>query len=223
MTAVASAPPSTGSVPAPNSSSSTSAGSASLRSIDAMLVTCHEKVLRLAAIDCSSPMSAKTLRNTGSREPGAAGMCNPAWAIRASSPVVLSATVLPPVFGPVMISTLAGGVNRMSTGTGSAARPAWARAAIPAAARASAGGETWPSRPSSTSRSGADPPDSRSVTARISSGCRAARSSRPPSLVRPARSRRPAGRIALWPAARPVRSPPPASAAGRAPGGGTRR
>ena len=70
MIATPSAPPSIGSVPLPTSSSSTSAGSASALSIDTMLVMCHEKVLRLAAIDCSSPMSAKTLRNTGSREPG---------------------------------------------------------------------------------------------------------------------------------------------------------
>ena len=110
--AVASAPPSIGSVPDPSSSNSTRAGSASIRSIDAMLVTCQEKVLRFAAIDCSSPMSAKTDRNTGSREPGAAGMCRPACAISASSPSVFSATVLPPVFGPVMTSTLDGGASQ---------------------------------------------------------------------------------------------------------------
>ena len=54
----------------PTSSSSTSAGSSSARSMAAMLVMCQEKVLRLAAIDCSSPMSAKTVRNTGSGRPG---------------------------------------------------------------------------------------------------------------------------------------------------------
>ena len=31
----------------------------------AMFVMCHENVLRLAAIDCSSPMSAKIDRKTG--------------------------------------------------------------------------------------------------------------------------------------------------------------
>ena len=109
MIAVASAPPSAGSVPVPTSSSSTSAGTCSARSIAAMLVMCAEKVLRLAEIDCSSPMSANSVRNTGSVEPAAAGMCSPAWAISASSPAVFSATVLPPVFGPVMSSTRAGG------------------------------------------------------------------------------------------------------------------
>ena len=66
-----------------------------------MLVMCAENVLRLASIDCSSPMSAKSDRNTGSRDPSAAGMRSPACAIIASSPAVFSATVLPPVFGPV--------------------------------------------------------------------------------------------------------------------------
>ena len=39
------------------------------RSIDAMFLMCAENVLRLASIDCSSPMSANSERNTGSREP----------------------------------------------------------------------------------------------------------------------------------------------------------
>ena len=112
-----------------------------------MLLRCPENVLRLAAIDCSSPMSANTDRKTGSREPSAAGTCRPAWAMRASSPAVLRATVLPPVFGPVTMSARSGGRITMSTGTGS---------------------------------SGASAPgglSSRLVTALISRGCRAARSS----------------------------------------------
>ena len=76
-----------------------------------MLAMCPENVLRLASIDCSSPMSAKSDWNTGTREPSAAGMRSPAWAISASSPAVLSATVLPPVFGPVTSSTVAGGIT----------------------------------------------------------------------------------------------------------------
>ena len=72
------------------------------RSIDAMLAMCAENVLRLASIDCSSPMSANSERNTGSREPCAAGIRRPACIIIASSPAVFSATVLPPVFGPVI-------------------------------------------------------------------------------------------------------------------------
>ena len=58
------------------------------------------------AIDCSSPMSAKTSRQTGSRLPGSAGTCRPAWCIRLSSPSVRSVTVLPPVFGPVTTSAV---------------------------------------------------------------------------------------------------------------------
>ena len=52
------------------------------------------------------------------RRPGSAGMCSPACAISASSPAVLSATVLPPVFGPVISSAVCGGSITMSTGTG---------------------------------------------------------------------------------------------------------
>ncbi len=102
MIAIASAPPSSGSVPAPASSSRTSAGSSSALSIATMLAMWPENVLRLAAIDCSSPMSAKTVRNTGICEPSAAGISSPACAMSDSSPAVLSATVLPPVFGPVI-------------------------------------------------------------------------------------------------------------------------
>ena len=53
------------------------------------------------------------------RDPAAAGTCSPAWAINTSSPAVFSATVLPPVFGPVTTSTVVGGTILMSTGTGS--------------------------------------------------------------------------------------------------------
>ena len=59
---------------------------------------------------CGTPASASR------RPPGSA---DPACAISDSSPAVLSATVLPPVFGPVMTSTRTGGISRMSTGTGS--------------------------------------------------------------------------------------------------------
>ena len=117
MIAIASAPPSSGSVPAPASSSRTSAGSSSALSIATMFAMWPENVLRLAAMDCSSPMSAKTVRNTGICEPSAAGISNPACAMSDSSPAVLSATVLPPVFGPVTTSTRTGGIRRTSTGT----------------------------------------------------------------------------------------------------------
>ena len=65
-----------------------------------------ENVDRLWATDCSSPMSAKTSSNTGSREPASAGTCSPAWCMSASRPSVRSVTVLPPVFGPVTTSAV---------------------------------------------------------------------------------------------------------------------
>ncbi len=121
----------------------------------AMLVMCHENVLRFAAIDCSSPMSAKTERKTGSRA-SAAGTNSPACAISALRPAVFSATVLPPVFGPVTRSTVIGGIRRMSTGTG-----------------ARAGTSPRAGRPASSSRS---------TTAGIRRGWRAPLSSSRPSV-----------------------------------------
>ena len=69
-----------------------------------MLLMCDEKVLRLCSMLCSSPMSAKTSLKTTAREPWSAGRCSPACAMSVSRPTVLRATVLPPVFGPVMTS-----------------------------------------------------------------------------------------------------------------------
>ena len=65
-----------------------------------------ENVERHWAMDCSSPMSANTSPNTGSREPASAGTWSPAWCISASRPSVRSATVLPPVLGPVITSAV---------------------------------------------------------------------------------------------------------------------
>ena len=56
---------------------------------------------------CSSPMSAKTRRRRWSASPRRRQV-HPACAISASSPTVLSATVLPPVLGPVINSTSVG-------------------------------------------------------------------------------------------------------------------
>ena len=56
--AFASAAPSTGSVPAPNSSSSTSEPPVALSRIEMMLPTCELNVESDCSIDCSSPMSA---------------------------------------------------------------------------------------------------------------------------------------------------------------------
>ena len=122
MIAVASAPPSFGSVPPPASSSSTSAGSASASSVATTFAMCAENVLRLSAIDCSSPMSANTLWKIGTWVPSAAGMSSPACAMIGSSPAVFSATVLPPVFGPVMTRARAGGTRITSTGVTSMPR-----------------------------------------------------------------------------------------------------
>ncbi len=60
---------------------------------------CPEKVERLIAIDCSSPMSASTSSNTG-RLAFTAGGRSPHWCISAARPSVFMPTVLPPVFGP---------------------------------------------------------------------------------------------------------------------------
>jgi hypothetical protein len=62
-------------------------------------------------------MSANTDRNTGSREPSAAGIISPDCAISARRPAVFSATVFPPVFGPVISNTVAGGMILIVTGT----------------------------------------------------------------------------------------------------------
>ena len=67
------------------------------------LPTCAEKVERLISIDCRSPISASTRSKTGSSARTAGGR-RPAWWSSAASPSVLSATVLPPVFGPLMTS-----------------------------------------------------------------------------------------------------------------------
>ena len=77
---------------------------------------CAEKVERFCSIDCASPMSARKARKTGSTSLSA-GTGTPACAIIASSPAVFSATVLPPVFGPLMISCRAAGSSPSVSGT----------------------------------------------------------------------------------------------------------
>ena len=64
---------------------------------------CAEKVESSASIDCASPMSARNAVKTG-KLAAAAGTGRPACAIMASSAVVFSVTVLPPVLGPLMMS-----------------------------------------------------------------------------------------------------------------------
>ena len=102
--AIASAAPSVGSVPAPSSSKRQRESGSAFAMISTMFFMWEEKVERLCSMLCSSPMSAKTSLNTGMREFTAAGMCMPDWPMRASRPTVFRETVLPPVFGPVMIS-----------------------------------------------------------------------------------------------------------------------
>ena len=68
-----------------------------------MLATWPEKVERLISIDCRSPMSASTWSKTGSAAVSAGGR-SPDWCSSAASPSVFSATVLPPVFGPLSTS-----------------------------------------------------------------------------------------------------------------------
>ena len=103
-------------------------------------------------------------------------MWSPACAISASRPAVFSATVFPPVFGPAMISTRVGGVRRISTGTGP----------LPRDSGSGLGFEVihapfWPltgccRAPSFESR--VSSPEPRAPSPGISSGCRAARSSK---------------------------------------------
>ena len=105
-----SAPPSTGSVPAPTSSSSTSAGSAraAIHRHDVGDVRRERAQAggdRLLVADVGEDRAED--RQPRSRRPP--GSCSPACAISASSPAVFSATVLPPVFGPVITRHAVGG------------------------------------------------------------------------------------------------------------------
>ena len=99
--AIASAAPSVGSVPAPNSSKRASVLLSTFFRILTIFTICDENVERLCSIDCSSPISAYIFENTAASEPSAAVICKPDDAITDRSPTVLSVTVFPPVFGPV--------------------------------------------------------------------------------------------------------------------------
>ena len=72
--AVASAAPSTGSVPAPSSSKRTRHSSSASFNIDTVFTIWDENVLRLCSILCSSPMSAYTSLKILRLEPSKAGM-----------------------------------------------------------------------------------------------------------------------------------------------------
>src|SRR6266404_5730737 len=115
-TAWASAAPSSGSVPAPSSSSSTRERPSTRSSTSRSCLTNAENVERFSATLWSSPTMAKTWEKTGRRAPARAGTWQPACAIRASRPRVLSATVLPPALGPVMTSSGRSAWTSMSIG-----------------------------------------------------------------------------------------------------------
>src|SRR5712692_240816 len=118
--ATASAEPSSGAVPVPISSASTSECSVAASSILFRFSMCDENVERSAAMDCSSPISTSTRSNSGSSARSAAtGM--PDCAASAASPTVLSATVLPPVLGPLITSTVSSPPSSSVIGT--TARP----------------------------------------------------------------------------------------------------
>ena len=77
---------------------------------------CAEKVERSAAIDCSSPISTSTRSKIG-RMARCAATGIPACAASAATPTVLSATVLPPVFGPLITSTRSSPPSESDMGT----------------------------------------------------------------------------------------------------------
>ena len=114
--ATASAAPSSGSVDEPNSSSSTREDESASCEMRSRLVMWAEKVERFCSIDCASPISARNASKRG-KTASAAGTGIPAWAIMPSSPVVLSATVLPPVLGPLMMSCRCSSLSARVSGT----------------------------------------------------------------------------------------------------------
>ncbi len=123
--ACASADPSVGSVPAPSSSRSTSVSGPAASTIRVIDRRWPENVESDCATDCSSPMSAKTSRSTGSELPASAGTWRPAWCMRHRRPIVRSVTVLPPVFGPVTTSAVNSPPRSTSIGTTRPERPGW--------------------------------------------------------------------------------------------------
>ncbi len=114
--ATASAAPSSGSVAEPSSSSRTREDESANCEMRSRLVMWAEKVERFCSIDCASPMSARNASKRGNTA-SPAGTGIPAWAIMPSSPAVLSATVLPPVLGPLMMSCRCSSFSARVSGT----------------------------------------------------------------------------------------------------------
>ena len=67
-----------------------------------ILVMWAEKVDKDCSMLCSSPISASTWSNKDTALPSDTGIIRPHMVIKVRSPTVFSATVLPPVLGPVM-------------------------------------------------------------------------------------------------------------------------
>ena len=196
MMAIASAPPSTGSVPAPASSSRTSAGSRERPIHRDDVRDVPENVLRLSAIDCSSPMSANT--ELKHRDLRAAGGRNQQARLRHER-------------------QQAGGLERDGLATGVRAgddQDADRRNQQDVDRDGSAARHRSAFGARSSSADAAR-------TAGISSGCRAARSSSRRPWRGPARRRPPGSRSAPAPAGRRARSPRRPSAAVRRRAGGT--
>ena len=96
-----------------------------LSSICVTCVMCALKVERLCSMLCSSPMSAKSSPMSPSTEPSPAGTGKPSQPKYMQTPAVLSATVLPPVFGPVMTRMRNLSPHLMSIGTDFAPSRGW--------------------------------------------------------------------------------------------------
>ena len=111
------AAPSAGSVPVPISSMSTNDNSSARATISRRFTRWAEKVERLWAIDCSSPMSAKKEWKTGSRVPCPTGGIIPDCANADISPMPFKRTLLPPVLGPETTSARSSGAIFRSNGT----------------------------------------------------------------------------------------------------------
>ena len=82
-----------------------------------MLTMCDENVDSDCSMLCSSPMSARTCSNTEISLRSEAGIIRPHIVISVSSPTVLSDTVFPPVFGPVITSVSKFSPNDIDVGT----------------------------------------------------------------------------------------------------------
>ena len=117
-----SAAPSSGSVPEPSSSTSTSDSSVESVTISVRFFRCALNVDNDASMLCSSPMSAKTPSYAAMRLSGPTGAGMPLCCISDTSASAFSSTVLPPVFGPETRSVRSPGSISRSNGTTSAPR-----------------------------------------------------------------------------------------------------